>query len=220
MPAKRKAIVFDLDGTLVDSMQVAVESFHYALAPYGIELSLDDFELLRSKGHGDLFVDLIGTKENQIALERLYLYARSNVHRVGLIKGVRELLTDLHRINKPLFVWTGRDRASAEKILQINKVSHLFSAVHGCCGVAINKPHPEGLLKIANDLKIQPSEPIHIGDHSHDIEGAHSIQAYSIGVKWQGLSSPLYSTEWSTSPHYATDCPLLLKDWLIQQFIE
>jgi len=180
-----KGIVFDLDGTLVDSKDLVLASFQHALSDFGIQITLEDIERIRRSSKEDLFSFFLKKEDAQIAIKRLWQYSNQNAGRAKLYPGMREVLTALQEKGVSLGVWTARDHKSALSILQANEVAHFFQGVMGSCLVAENKPHPEGLDKLI-DLYLPHSkdEILMIGDHADDILGAKGAGTLSAAAKW------------------------------------
>ncbi len=185
LSAQIKGIVFDLDQTLVDSQELVLKAFQHALADFGIPITLDDIEQIRAKSSSDLFAHFLKPEDAKAALQKLWKYSEENAHKARIFPGLVEILHSLHALKTPMAVWTARDLRSAVKILEANKISHLFCAVVAACDVVKNKPHPEGLLKISEmHLEIPPHELLMVGDHAHDITGAKSAGALSGAAGW------------------------------------
>ena len=115
-PARSRAAIFDLDGTIVDSMPFVIEAFVHAVEPYRATPTTD--EVLAQLG-GPLETclrNLLGRqalKSLPAAKERLYAYEHGQESKLRPFQGARELLTLLKNEGVRLGIWTGRDRWSA-----------------------------------------------------------------------------------------------------------
>lgn len=177
-------IIFDLDGTLIDSAHLIMDSFNYALEPFRITLSPQKIEGMRSMTSNELFQDILNKAQAQEALARLWDYAKQSASKTILIPGIKSLLEKITLKNLKLALWTGRDRASALSILQYHQIEHYFEKIVGGCEVINNKPHPDGLLMLAQYLNVPLTSMIHVGDHDHDLQGAHAVGVTAIHAKW------------------------------------
>jgi HAD superfamily hydrolase (TIGR01509 family) len=181
-----KAIVFDLDGTLVDSGSQVMQAFRHALHPFGIEATYELLEKIRSRKQHNLFEGLIHDDHAPLALERLAQYSMQAVKQVTLYPGLDPILKLLSKRKIPMAVWTGRDSVSAAQILQHLDIHHHFDRLIGSCHVTQNKPHPEGLLMLVEHFGCDPQEILMIGDHEHDIHGARQAGCRSALALWNG----------------------------------
>lgn len=178
------ALVFDLDGTLVDSSGVVRAAFRHALEPFGVELTIEDFEIIRSRAHLELFRGFIAPEHEQAALRRLVAYSQAYCTSVQLYPGIIELLWQLEKSGFRMAVWTARDTDSAHDILNALGVTRFFKKIVGSTCVSRNKPNPEGLLAIAREFEVDASSLVMIGDHSHDVLAARAVGCVAHGVNW------------------------------------
>lgn len=178
------ALVFDLDGTLIDSSSLMVNAFNHALSPFNIKISAKEVEEMRSLSSGELFRDILSEEQSREALTRLWSYSRQSVPDTLLIEGIQALLQQVESKNIIMGLWTGRDTSSAIEILKHHNIDNYFKAIVGGSEVSKNKPHPEGLFLLAQKLNISLDLLIHIGDHDHDLIGAKEAGAASILVEW------------------------------------
>jgi len=182
---KVKGLVFDLDGTIIDSAKMVITSVNYALEPWGIVLDFNGVEKIRTRIGDTLFDQLLPERDAQIAAyRRLQEFTLENTHLVEVFDGVREILEDAKNKNLALALWTGRDTESAILILKINNLFDYFTTVVGNSCVTCNKPNTEGIIKISSRLNIPPEELVMIGDHEHDVIGGKDAGAYTIRALW------------------------------------
>ena len=186
-----KVCIFDLDGTLIDSGDMIFKSIDHALSPWNIKMTNDDIEIIRARTPSELFSGYLKTPEDELtALNRLIEFSSKHAEKSVFYDGIPELLENLNQ-HFLLAVWTGRDTESAKKILERNNIDHFFKIVVGCTSVNNNKPYSEGIELIAKELNATPDEIVLIGDHAHDIEGAHRFGCKSIHVTWSKYLIPL-----------------------------
>lgn len=168
----RRAVVFDLDGTLVDSMPLVLRGFAHALAPFRPDLGPDDiFDRLGGPPARTL-LELTGDETKAAeALRRLESFGFEDGSLVSPFPGLRVLLEALQAAGITMAVWTGRDRHTAEAILSAHDLGVFFPAV--VCGddLPTHKPHPEGLVAIMERLGLQPDEVLYAGDADADVLG-------------------------------------------------
>jgi len=164
-----RAVVFDLDGTLVDSMPMVLRAFAHALEPFLPGMS--EQELFGRLGGPPLrmFQDTLGDEAKAgEAMSRMLQYGRANWHLIRAFDEAHGMLGDLYRAERSLALWTGRDRASTQLILEEQKLPGLREVL---CGddLGTHKPHPEGLQTIMARLGVEAAETLYIGDADVDV---------------------------------------------------
>lgn len=185
--------VFDLDGTLVDTLDQYFAKLEKIFAHFDVPFT----DVVRSRA-----LDYFDTREflslhlNDIHLdEACRLLGRLSVEyaaQARIFEGMLDLLQFLNAKGVHLSLWTGRDEASARSILQHTGLHGFFkSFVSGTC-VVKKKPNPEGLLKLLDMTGFQGHESIMVGDHLYDLQGARASGVQSISVSWlKGGPHPL-----------------------------
>jgi HAD superfamily hydrolase (TIGR01509 family) len=171
----RQAVVFDLDGTLVDSLPHVLAAFTHALAPYmDRPITMEMFAQFGGPPWR-LFPQLVrDRREVAGAMERLCDYNARHGQRPNLFAGVRPVLETLHAHGVQLAIWTGRDRASAQSILRLHRLEPLFAAV--VCGddLPSHKPDPAGLRLVLERLGAEPDQTLYLGDADVDVLAGHA----------------------------------------------
>jgi phosphoglycolate phosphatase/pyrophosphatase PpaX len=177
-----RAVVFDLDGTLVDSMPMVLESYADALAPF-CKLTADEIFPLLGGPPERLMLELTGSAESAaVAMRRLEERGVSNAGLVAVFTEARKLLETL-RGRVKLAVWTGRDRATAEAILDFHGLRAFFDAV--VCGddFKTNKPDPEGMLSVLGRLDVSAAEAVFAGDADADVLGGFAAGVRTVLIR-------------------------------------
>lgn len=193
VPRKRAAI-FDLDGTLVDSMPFVVETFAYAVEPFRARPA--QAEVLAALG-GPLDAclrNLLGPLADTAfpeARERLRRYEHGQERRLAPFAGARELLAALGAKGVALGIWTGRDRWSAERILDAHGLAAFFGAM--VCGddLDTHKPDPAGLLHAIDLAGATPGEAVFLGDADADVLGGSAAGVHTIFMH-HGRAAPAH----------------------------
>lgn len=168
----KPAVIFDLDGTLVDSLPLVYDCFRYAVSPFRNPPDDEEIEKgLCGPVEKNLLRLLSGDEESVLkARERLGHYARENQDRVTLFPGAGELLESLAEESADLGLWTGRDRKSTLRILDQFQLKTLFKGI--VCGddLKTHKPDPEGMLTLIGVLETTAANTLFVGDSEHDIQ--------------------------------------------------
>jgi pyrophosphatase PpaX len=180
-----KAFVFDLDGTLVDSMGIALKLFQDIISLYSDKtFDWEDLEVIRHRSNNNLFEGYVPKGKEHEAVEKMIAHNKQNSHKIEKVEGIEPILKTIKLSNTPISVWTGRDQTSAVSILKSNGLYDYFDQIVGNCNVNQNKPHPEGLLAASKNFNLPMHSIAHIGDHYHDVQGARDAGAKVIGVHW------------------------------------
>lgn len=166
-----RAVVFDLDGTLVDSMPLVFAAIMHAIEPFGPRTQDEIFA--RLGGPPDRFLATLLDDVNHLPMARLRLdaYAQQNRHLIRPFAGVNQFLETLRLTGVQPAIWTGRDRESADEILRVHGLEGFFPVV--LCGddLPSHKPDPAGLLEIMRRLGVAPQETLFVGDADVDVLG-------------------------------------------------
>ncbi|MBL4711831.1 MAG: HAD-IA family hydrolase [Gammaproteobacteria bacterium] len=183
-------LVFDWDGTLVDSIDRIVTSLQFASkqtinsivseqqAKNVIGLGL--IEAIE-KLHPELNNRQHANKINDIADAYRQHYLYDNTVPAPLFPGVTQLLSELHNMGYTLAISTGKSRAGLQQSINEHGVANFFATTR-CAGENKSKPHPEMLLEILQELHFSASQALMIGDSEHDLQMAINANVKSIGV--------------------------------------
>ncbi|GAB4527863.1 MAG: HAD family phosphatase [Anaerolineae bacterium] len=186
-----EAILFDLDGTLMDTDDQAVASLARRLAPLSSLFHLSPDALARrivmwaeTPGNALMaFFDLLGLDDNVFAIGdtlRGWRGLRGGPD-FPLIPGVEEALHTLsHRYR--LVIVTTRGRRDAEAFLAQHGLSSLFELVVTRESTRRLKPHPEPILFAARSLSVPPDRCVMVGDTTADIRSARAAGAWAVAI--------------------------------------
>jgi HAD superfamily hydrolase (TIGR01509 family) len=185
---KRHAFLFDLDGTLVDSVYHHVLAWRDALDQTGIELSV--WRIHRKIGmSGGLFVNALMretgralTAEEAALLRKLHAEAyRQRAEQVRLLPGARELLARLSEIGVPWAVATSGYLESAGPTLDLLELPEGVPVVTRD-RVARAKPDPDLFLAAAARLGVDVTDAVVVGDSVWDLLAARRARALGVGL--------------------------------------
>lgn len=157
------ALIFDLDGTLVDSMWVWTSIDEEYMEKYQLEEPKDFHENMEGMSYTevaqyfvDIFPDLPLTKE-EIMDEWTQMAHHKYMTEVPLKEGVKEFLELARASGKKTGIATSNSREMVMDTLRALHIENLFDSVRSACEVSAGKPSPEVYLLVAEDLKIRPS---------------------------------------------------------------
>lgn len=180
-----RAVVFDVDGTLFDTLPSLTAAANEVLRTAGMRAIPQ--ELLRaalSEGLRPLFRQALALQaapveaEAAARLEERFMscYARHWLREVPLFSGVSRLLAALRARGLPLGICTNRDRATTETLLSSGAIRSCFEAIVGLGDAPQPKPAAAPLLRALEMLALKPSEVLFVGDSRMDARCAELAQ--------------------------------------------
>ena len=178
-----RAVVFDLDGTLLDSLPLVLEAITHALAPFGTLPSMEIFAKLGGPPKR-FMLDLVQhPRDLPVALARMETYHHAHSHLIQPFAGAVELLGALGGAGIKRAVWTGRDRRSTERLLASVGLQDSFSTI--LCGddLDTHKPDPAGLLEIMRRLGVTTAQTLLVGDADVDVLGGTAAGVETILIQ-------------------------------------
>jgi len=183
---KFELLVFDWDGTLIDSIERIVTSLQYASREVcGFHLGEDMARSVIGLGlheaierlHPEL--DAVTIESVADAYRQNFLYD-SKVPEL-LFDGVEDMLKQLTADKYTLAVATGKSRSGLDRAMQKHKLGRYFVTTR-CAGENRSKPHPEMLNSILHQLDTHANDAVMIGDSEHDMMMAGNAGVKAIGV--------------------------------------
>jgi phosphoglycolate phosphatase len=187
-------VVFDLDGTLIDSCKDIAQAANHCLRLAGLpecsearicECIGDGSRVLLERASGLAASD---PRLDQMLREFFAYYTAHAVDHTRLIPGAREVLDRLRHL--PRALCTNKPRVTTDAVLEALGIAADFDAVVAQGDVAQTKPHPAPLQRIAELLGVPCSGLAMVGDGPQDIECARAAGARSIGIS-EALIVPL-----------------------------
>jgi phosphoglycolate phosphatase len=190
-------IVFDWDGTLMDSTQVIAASLQSACRDIGIAVPLrEDALYVIGLGLADTFnhvaPDLDEDGRRRLS-ERYRHHFLAREREMPLYEGVRELLADLHGRGRRLAVATGKARRGLDRVLDSTGLRPWFEATR-CADEGFAKPHPDMLLTLLDLTGVDPGRAVMVGDTTHDLELAANAGIDAVAVSYGAHGEKLLAT--------------------------
>lgn len=181
-----KLVVFDWDGTLMDSISRIVSSIQ-AAAEYcqqevpTVRQAKDIIGLSLPKAFETLFP--VASEEVRAALREQYKqqYLVHNTTPAPLFNDALPLLDALNKNKRLVAVATGKARDGLDRVIGETQTGRYFHATR-CADETLSKPEPDMLLSLLQELDVAPEHALMIGDSSFDLEMAQSAGVDSIGV--------------------------------------
>lgn len=186
-----RTVLFDLDGTLVDSGAIILASFRHATSTV-LRREIPDHELMAAVG-GPGLREQMEALDPERAEELIEVYS---AHNAGLhdglepCSGVLDALESLHAEGRQLGVVTAKRRATLELAFEVlPDLRRFFDVRVAAEDTARHKPHPEPLLHALAELGADTDGAVYVGDSPFDVQAAKAAGLGSIAVTWGRIHS-------------------------------
>lgn len=198
------AVLFDLDGTLVNSIQYIRQTLKRVSIDMNIpnneNYPLDWFSItLKEISH-----NFAGPREKEFFQKFLTYYHQPNENPVKLYPGTMEILRRVRERGMKTGLVTSKQRAEADRDVRQTGIGCLLDVFVTVDDVVNPKPHPEPVVKAMQMLRVKPAETVFIGDSCIDLEAGRAAGVEVIGVTW-GICSA--ETLWKCGPS------AVLREW-------
>lgn len=191
MPTLR-TVLFDLDGTLIDSIRLILDSYHHALATHGLPPRTDE-EWLRGVGtplraQFAPWADTPGI-EALIATYRDYNLTHHDAC-VTAYPGVTDAVRAVKAAGMATGLVTSKNRSGALRGLRLCGIEEIMDVIVGADDVQNPKPHPEPVLRAMELLGADPGSTVYVGDSTHDMESGRAAGVWTAAVLWGPFGRP------------------------------
>ncbi len=181
-------VLFDLDGTLADTVDLIVASYEHALQTVlGASVTSEEIRTWIGRPLHDAIIEAFPDQADRVE-EVVSAYRQWNVsHHDAMIKhvpGVAELVAELVVAGATLGVVTSKLNRTAARGLSAVGLDGIIPILAGQEQTDRHKPHPEPLLYAASLLGVDPGDCVYVGDATVDLQAAHAAGMSSVGVTW------------------------------------
>ena len=187
MSSNKKLIIFDMDGTLVDSSVTIVNAINHVRSKLKLEVLERDLILTKVNDpelNPALFFYEAETFSSEHETWFSEYYTNNHEKELELYKGINKLLKELREKGYKLAIATNAYRGSTLESLKHLKVLNYFESIACYDDVGRGKPAPDMLEKNLKDLKVKASDAIFIGDSERDLMAAKSLNMDYIMINW------------------------------------
>lgn len=185
MPKRFELVVFDWDGTLMDSTAVIVASLQAACADVGLPVPTNErSQHIIGLGLNDAMAYVlpgVARTVYPLVVERYGHHFRTREADAPLFAGAQEMLHELRDAGHRLAIATGKSRRGLDRALEKTGLAHFFHATR-CGEEAASKPAPDMLHDLMRMVGVAADETVMIGDTTHDLQMAANAGIASIGV--------------------------------------
>ena len=175
-------VVFDLDGTLLDSLKTTFLALDHAVAPR-LGRSLEIKDLIPMLRHTDIEIlrMLLNEGAFEAALKNYLDFYRSPAGKIAAFDGILAVLRDLRAADVPVAVVTGRGRRSLDILLELSGLSDLIDVIFG------RKPAVDIVRHAASRLGVGTPGGLMVGDGPDDVRCGHEAGMTTVTTRWCGL---------------------------------
>jgi phosphoglycolate phosphatase len=183
-----KAVIFDLDGTLVNSLEDLADAVNFALTCFKQPVhSVESIKAMIGDGTR-IFISRALPADKQDLIEQTLVKMREKYIEICLNKtrpydGMREVLDELRKRGIKMAVLTNKDQKMSEKVVK-HFFDGYFQILMGTIDAVPLKPDPKAVLKMLKELDVKPSKALFVGDSNIDIKTAKAAGIIGIGVNW------------------------------------
>ena len=183
-----KLVIFDWDGTLMDSERKIINCFQKAARDLDIpqpeDASIRDIiGLGMAEAVAAVFGDQPASQQQALIEQYRHHFLGADQTRMPLFPGVRELLQELAESGYLLAIATGKARRGLSMVLEETGLADLFVASR-CADEAFSKPHPQMLLDILAETGLEPADAVMVGDTVYDLQMAQNAGMDSLAVSY------------------------------------
>lgn len=207
--ADKTLVIFDWDGTLMDSIGLIVESMHVAGEAHGFQTTDQSVKNIigLSLMNGIEIVYPKADEAQKLAIQQSYAdYYIPNSHRTPFFAPIETMLQTLQQQGRKLAVATGKKRRGLDRVLDAS-ASHDYFDITRCADESSSKPDPQMLTDILNYTQQPISDAVFIGDSIYDIQMANKLGMTSIAVNYGTATSAELAAQ---LPTYQVETPQAL----------
>ena len=209
-----QGVIFDLDGTLADTLDVCIEAFQYAIKAHtGDHLSPAEVVALWGPTEEGVLRSAVGPEWEESVETFLSEYERLHVAVPEPFPGIRPVLDHLRDVGIPLAVVTGKGPRSAQISLEVLGIEDAFDAVEA--GSIDGAVKAQKIRHIVERWAVPPAGVVYVGDHPHDAIEAHKAGTMAVAAAWSDHTD--VEALRNSGPDEYFDSSLDFAEWLTSQ---
>ena len=178
-------VLFDLDGTLVDSGPIILASFRHATRTV-LAREIPDEVLLAYVGGSSLDEQMARLGPDRVdELVRCYREHNEAIHdELESCPGMEDVLQTLQEQGRRLGIVTAKRHRTVQLAFEHLPLSHYFDTIVAGDDTRVHKPHPDPILLALERLAATPDEAAYVGDSPYDMQAAKAAGVQAVGVTW------------------------------------
>lgn len=178
-----KAIIFDLDGTLADTLSIVLEAFHATTTPrFGRKLEKQDITQYFGLNEEGILQNLFPDTWQDAFADYLRHYELAHQHCTELFSGLPALLERLKHLGVPLAIVTGKGAPGTLISKRLLGLDRWFDRIE--TGAAHAPIKPDCIRRILHDWRMAPENTLYVGDSLYDISAAREVGMRIASVGW------------------------------------
>ncbi len=188
----KKAVIFDLDGTIGETLESIAYCTNTLMGEYGFPpIELEKFKYLVGDGSKALIqraLEMYGMKDPQEVEEAfaryMLIFEEGCTYNVVPCAGVPDLITELKKKGVKTAVCTNKPHLQAVKVVEAAYPKGTFDIILGQSDDRAKKPAPDMALYVAEKLSAAPEDCLYLGDTNTDMQTGKNAGMFTIGVLW------------------------------------
>jgi pyrophosphatase PpaX len=178
-------VLFDFDGTLIDSGEIILASFRHATKTV-LEQEIPDEVLAAAVGGSNIYDQMRAFDEERVdELVRVYRAHNEPLHdELVAFEGIERLLERLKAEGRQLGIVTAKRRRTVDLAFSILPLERYFDTVVTSDQTEHHKPHPEPVLTALERLGAKPEEAVFVGDSPFDMGAGKAAGVFTVAVSW------------------------------------
>ena len=182
------AVLFDLDGTLIDSGAIILASFRHATQTV-LRREIPDAELAALVGGSSIHDQMRSIDAAQVdELVRVYREHNEPLHdELEAFEGIEHVLAELSREGRRLGIVTAKRRKTVELAFAVLPLERYFDVVVTSAMTERHKPDPEPVLTALERLGVGPAEAAFVGDSPFDVASGKAAGVFTVAVAWGNI---------------------------------
>ena len=179
-----KSVIFDLDGTLLDTLKDLYESVRYVFKFYGFESPSED-QVEKALGEGPyVLMQRLGAEDPALFVETFKNYYNENLSfYTKVYPGILDLLDELEKRQIPMSVLSNKPHEALVKVCEIYFPKRFFAILGSDAGFA-RKPDPASLMHLIEKMGRSAAEVLYVGDSAVDMLTAKKAHCSGLQVSW------------------------------------
>ncbi len=190
--AMKRAVIFDLDGTLSDSIQSIKHCGDKAVAVFGYgPFEVEQYKYFVGDGAENLIKRMLVAAQDTALIHFEEAYARYKelfregcMYQVKPYEGIRELLAVLKEKGISIAVLSNKPHAETINVIESLFGKDYFDVIQGQKENVAIKPSPQGVFQILEQLALTPDDILYLGDTATDMKTGKSAGAFTVGALW------------------------------------